>query len=214
VPSTDPFPRAHWGKRACAVIGSYAGSASDGRRAIAPLLEVVPPPAFDWMTAMPFPALQALFDPLLPKGLQWYWKGDFVASLPDQAIDVHIAHAADAPSALSLMHLYPIDGAVHRVPRDATAWSARDATWSMVIAGTDADPAAADRLKRWGRAYWSAVHPYNLGGAYNNFMMGDEGDDRLRATYGENFGRLAQIKATWDPENLFRHNQNIEPATA
>ncbi len=214
VPPMDPFPRDYWGKRACAVIGSYAGAASDGERAMAPLLEALPAPAFNWMSAMPFPALQSLFDPLLPKGLQWYWKGDFVKSLPDEAIDVHIAQAASAPSTLSLMHLYPIDGAVRRVPSDATAWSARDATWSMVIAGIDPDPALADRLMTWGRAYWKAVHPYNLGGAYINFMMDDEADDRLRATYGDNFGRLAQVKAKWDPGNLFRVNQNIEPASA
>ena len=102
-----------------------------GWREQTPLLEAVPPPAFNWMSAMPFPAMQALFDPLLPKGLQWYWKGDFVKSLPDDAIDVHIAQAAHAPSTPSLMHLYPIDGAVRRVAKEATAWSARDATWSM-----------------------------------------------------------------------------------
>jgi len=84
-------------------------------------------PAFNWMSEMPFPAIQALFDPFFPKGLQWYWKGDFVKSLPDEAIDMHIAQAAKAPSELSLMHLYPIDGAVHRVPKDATAWNTRSA---------------------------------------------------------------------------------------
>ena len=82
------------------------------------------------------------------------WKSDFVKSLPDEALDTHIAQAAKAPSELSLMHLYPIDGAVHRVPKDATAWNAREATWSMVIAGIDSDPKQADALKRWGRAYW------------------------------------------------------------
>ena len=122
--------------------------------------------------------------------------------------------AAIAPSDLSLMHLYPIDGAVRRVAKDATAWSARDATWSMVIAAIDSDPKKADDLKSWGRAYWKAVHPYNLGGGYINFMMDDEAGDRLQATFGENFERLAVIKAKYDPKNLFRVNQNIEPAVA
>jgi hypothetical protein len=156
--------------------------------------------------------MQSLFDPLFPKGLQWYWKGDFVRSLPDEAIDTHIAQAARAPSELSLMHLYPIDGAVTRVAKDATAWSARDATWSMVIAGIDADPARADALKGWGREYWKAVHPFNLGGAYVNFMMDDEASGRLQATYGDNYERLAMVKAEYDPANVFRVNQNIEPA--
>jgi FAD/FMN-containing dehydrogenase len=212
VPSIDPFPKDHWGKRVCAVISCYNGPAAAGEKAMAGLLKATPPPAFNWMSAMPLPAIQALFDPLFPKGLQWYWKGDFVKSLPDEAIDTHIAQAAKAPSELSLMHLYPIDGAVHRVAKDATAWSARDATWSMVIAGVSSDPKQADALKAWGRTYWKAVHPFNLEGAYVNFMMDDEADGRVQATYGDNYKRLASVKAKYDPNNLFRVNQNIAPS--
>jgi FAD/FMN-containing dehydrogenase len=212
VPSMDPFPKDHWGKRACAIISSYNGSADDGEKALRPLLNAVPAPLFNWMSAMPFPAMQALFDPFFPKGLQWYWKGDFVKVLPDEAIDTHIAQAANAPSELCLMHLYPIDGAVRRVAKDATAWNARDATWSMVIAGIDADRKSAEALKKWGRAYWNAVHPFNLEGAYVNFMMDDEAAGRVQATYGDNYPRLASIKAKYDPKNLFHVNQNIQPA--
>jgi hypothetical protein len=212
VLSTEPFPRDHWGKRACAIISSYNGTAADGQNALAPLLGALPPPLFNWMNTMPFPSMQALFDPLFPKGLQWYWKGDFVKSLPDEAIDTHIAQAAKAPTPLSLMHLYPIDGAVRRVAKDATPWQARDATWSMVIAGIDPNPKGADALKSWGRTYWKAVHPFNLAGGYVNFMMDDEAEDRIATTYGENYKRLASIKATYDPQNLFRVNQNIQPA--
>jgi hypothetical protein len=214
VPPMDPFPKDYWGKRACAIIGAYNGPAADGERAMAPLLGALPPPIFNWMGEMPFPAINALFDPFFPKGLQWYWKGDFVKSLPDDAIDAHIAQAAAAPSALSLMHLYPIDGAVRRVAGNATAWSARDATFSMVIAAIDSDPAKADALKAWGRTYWKTVHPFNLEGAYVNFMMDDEASDRIQATYGGNFARLARVKATYDPTNLFKVNQNITPAAA
>jgi hypothetical protein len=110
------------------------------------------------------------------------------------------------------MHLYPIDGAVHRVPKDATAWNARDARWSMVIAGIDTDPHNAQALKDWGREYWRAVHPFNQAGVYVNFMMDDEIDGRVQASYGENYDRLASIKAKYDPENIFRVNQNIAPA--
>jgi hypothetical protein len=210
VPSKDPFPKEHWGRRTCAVISCYTGSETDAKKAMAPLLADILTPIFNWMGVMPFPALQALFDPLLPKGIQMYWKGDFVRSLPDEAIDVHIAQAAMAPSELSLMHLYPIDGAVHRVSRDATAWNVRDATWSMVIASIDPDPKLADALKRWGRAYWRAIHPFNLEAGYVNFMM-DEPDGRVMATYGDNFARLTAVKAKYDPANLFRVNQNIPP---
>jgi FAD/FMN-containing dehydrogenase len=213
VPSLDPFPRDYWGRRACAVISSYNGPAAEGEKLMARLLDSLPPPIFNWMGAMPFPAMQALFDPFFPKGLQWYWKGDFVKTLSDEAIDAHIAHAAQAPSELSLMHLYPINGAVHRTAEDATAWSVRDATFSMVIAAIDSDPAQAEALKTWGRAYWKAVHPFNLDGGYVNFMMDDEGAGRLQASYGDNYARLATVKARYDPNNLFRVNQNIEPAT-
>src|SRR5689334_8576116 len=143
VPSLDPFPRDYWGRRACAIIGSYNGPASEGEIIMGQLLKSLPAPIFNWMGEMPFPAMQALFDPFFPKGLQWYWKGDFVKSLPDEAIDTHIAQAAVAPTELSLMHLYPIDGAVHRVAKDATAWSARDAAFSMVIAGIAREPSNA-----------------------------------------------------------------------
>jgi hypothetical protein len=150
-------------------------------------------------------------DAFFPKGLQWYWKGDFVKDLSDKAIDTHIAQAAKAPSELSLMHLYPIDGAVRRVSKNETAWGARDATWSMVIAAIDSNPQQADTLKRWGRDYWSAIHKFNPGGGYVNFMMDDEGDERVQASYGDKYSRLAAIKKKYDPENLFHINQNIRP---
>jgi FAD/FMN-containing dehydrogenase len=214
VPSGDPFPKEHWGQRVCALISCFNGSAEDGRRALAPLLDRLPPPIFNWMSEMPFPAINALFDPLLPPGLQWYWKGAYVQTLTDSAIDTHIAQAAKAPSELSLMHLYPIDGAVRRVARDATPWSARDASWSMVIAAISSDPAQAGALRTWARDYWKAVHPFNLAGAYVNFMMDDEEEGRVAATYGDNYARLARAKAKYDPNNLFRVNQNIAPAIA
>jgi FAD/FMN-containing dehydrogenase len=214
VPSVDPFPRDFWGRRACAIIGSYNGPASEGEIVMGQLLKSLPAPIFNWMGEMPFPAMQALFDPFFPKGLQWYWKADFVQTLPDEAIETHIAQAAVAPTELSLMHLYPIDGAVHRVAQDATAWSTRAASFSMVIAGIAAHPKKADDLKTWGRSYWNAVHPFNLEGAYVNFMFDDEVQGRVQATYGDNYARLATIKAKYDPNNLFRVNQNIAPAAA
>jgi len=212
VPATAPFPEELWGRKICALISCYNGPAAEGEAAMRPVRDALPAPILDWMGEMPFPALQTLFDPLMPKGLQWYWKGDFVNSLPDAAIDAHIAQARRSPSGLSLMHLYPIDGAVHRVGAGETAWGARDATWSMVIAGIDPDPAKAEALKAWGRGYWEAVHPFNAAGAYVNFMMDDEGEARLAASYGANYERLAQVKRTYDPQNLFRVNQNIRPA--
>jgi len=212
VPPTDPFPQPHWGKRACAIIGAFNGTPAEGARAMEPLLSKLPAPLFNWMGPMPFPAMQALFDPFFPKGLQWYWKGAYVSALPDEAIATHIEQARNAPTDFCLMHLYPINGAVHRVAKDATPWSARDAMFNMVIAGISPDPAHAEALKAWGRGYWKAVSPYNQGGGYVNFMMEDEAEGRLEATYGDNYRRLTEVKAKYDPANLFRVNQNIKPA--
>jgi FAD/FMN-containing dehydrogenase len=211
VPPVDPFPAEHQGKRACAIISCYNGLAEKGEAVVGELLSRLPPPLFNWMGVMPFPALQAMFDPFFPKGLQWYWRGDFVGELSDEAIDAHIVQARELPSALSLMHLYPIDGAVRRVGRNDTAWNARNATWSMVIAGIDPDPGKADEITRWTKGYWEAVHRYSDRGGYVNFMMDDEDYSRIKATYGDNYDRLVALKAKYDPSNFFRVNQNIKP---
>lgn len=212
VPSSDHFPPELWGRRICALISCYNGPQADGEAAVQPIRDALPEPLLDGMAQMPFVALQGLFDDLLPKGLQWYWKGDFVEELSDAAIAAHVAHGSNTPSELSLMHLYPIDGAVQDIGADETAWGARKAQWSMVIAGIDPDPAKAPELKRWASDYWSAVHAHNRhGGAYINFMMDDEGDSRIRAAYGANYPRLVGIKRKYDPANLFRVNQNIAP---
>ncbi len=212
VLSCEPFPKEHWGKRMCLLMCCFNGTEADGKRALEPLLKGLPEPWFNWMSMMPYPGVQSMFDGLYPKGMQWYWRGDFVKTLPDAAIDAHLAQAAKTPSELSLMHLYPIDGAVHRLGKGDTAWNCRDATWSMVIAGIDPSAAKAGAVTQWTKDYWDAVHPFDLGGAYPNFMMDDEGDGRLKATYGENYDGLAAAKKKYDPRNLFQVNQNIRPS--
>jgi len=211
VPSTAPFPEEIWGRKICALISCFIGPREDAEVVMKPIFGELPSPLFKHVDTMPFPALQSLFDPLLPTGLQWYWKGDFVKELPDEAIDAHLEHAAKAPSELSLMHLYPIDKAVHRVSRNNTAWNCRNATWSMVIAGIDPNPHKAKEITKWAKEYWEAIHPFTIGGAYVNFMM-EEGQERIQATYGENHARLSAVKKKYDPDNLFRVNQNIKPA--
>lgn len=208
----DPFPAEHQGKLACAVISCYNGPADKGEAAMRRLLDRLPEPMFNWLGEMPYPAMQSLFDPFMPKGMQWYWRGDFVKELSDEAIDAHLAQASKSPSPLSLMHLYPIDGAVHRVGRTDTAWNTRDATWCMVVCGIDADPRKAGEVTRWAKDYWSAMQPFSKdGGGYVNFMMEDGDERRLRATYGENYDRLVEVKRKYDPENFFNVNQNIRP---
>lgn len=211
MPPVAPFPPGIWGKKTCALVVCYTGPLEKAEEAVRSLRRDLPAPMIDAMGPLPFPAMQALFDPLLPKGMQWYWKADFVKDLSDRAIDLHVEYIGKAPTGPSIAHLYPIDGAVHRVGPRETAWNCRDANWSLVICGIDPDPASAPALKAWATEYWEAVHPHNLPGAYLNFMM-EEGDSRIRATYGDNYPRLATIKKKYDPANFFRVNQNIKPA--
>jgi len=157
-------------------------------------------PAFEFFVPMPFPMLQGMFDGLYPPGLQWYWKADFFREVSDEAIARHIEHAAKMPTLHSSMHLYPVNGAAHRVREGDTAWSYRDAQWSQVIVGVDPDPANRELVTDWARAYWDALHPYGAGGAYINFMM-EEGEGRIRDTYRGNYDRLAAAKARYDPQN-------------
>jgi hypothetical protein len=125
--------------------------------------------------------------------------------------EAHAKFGAEMPTWQSTMHLYPIDGAAHDVDATDTAWNYREAKWGSVFAGVDPDPTNAGAIKDWTVDYFEALHPYSAGGAYVNMMM-DEGQDRVRASYGDNYDRLARIKATYDPGNLFRVNQNIQPA--
>ena len=210
VPPGPPFPAPLHGKKMCGIVWCYTGALEQANFVLEPL-RVHRKPAFEFFAPMPFPVVQGMFDGLYTPGLQWYWKGDFVDTLSDEAIALHIKHASQMPSPLSTMHLYPVNGAAHRPKNNDTAWNHRTATWSEVIVGVDPDPANADHITSWARNYWDALHPYGSGSAYVNFMMEDEGEERVRATYGENYERLSEIKAKYDPENFFRVNQNIRP---
>jgi hypothetical protein len=141
----------------------------------------------------------------------WYWKADFLNELSDEAIEAHLQHGPQMPTWRSTMHLYPINGAASRVGKKDTAWNYRGATWAEVHAGIDPDPANKEAITSWAKDYYNAIHPYSAGGAYVNFMM-EEGHDRIKGTYGDNYSRLVEIKTKYDPKNLFRVNQNIMPA--
>lgn len=211
VPPAPPFPEKLHGKKMCAVVWCYVGPLGKAEKVFAPIRRAHPA-ALDMVGPLPYPVVTSMFDALYPPGLQWYWKADFVRQLPDQAIREHLKFARQLPTMWSTMHLYPINGAAHRVPKHATPWAYRDANWAEVIVGVDPDPANRERITAWARSYWEALHPYSAGGAYVNFMM-EEGEDRVKATYGGNYGRLAKIKAKYDPGNLFHINQNIQPGS-
>jgi FAD binding domain/Berberine and berberine like len=210
VPPGPPFPEKHHLEKMCVTVWCYTGDLSQAEDAFRPI-RAFGKPAIDFAGPVPFPALQSLFDALLPSGLQWYWKADFFNELKDPAIELHAKYAERLPSMQSTMHLYPINGAAQRPQKGDTAWSFRDANFAEVIVGVDPDPANNQRLTQWAKDYWLALHPFAAGGAYLNMVM-DEGEDNVKASYRDNYKRLAEVKRKYDPKNLFRLNQNIKPA--
>lgn len=209
IPPFAPFPEAYHLRHMCGIVWCCAGPPEKAAEAFAPVRKLRPP-AIDLVGPLPFPALQSMFDGLLPAGLQWYWKADFVKELSDAAIAKNLEFGAQVPSYQSGMHLYPVNGAAHRVGGNDTAWSYRDAVWGQVMVGVDPDPANREKVTAWAKGYYEALHPYSAGGAYVNMMM-EEGEDRIRASYRDNYDRLSRIKAQYDSGNFFSVNQNIHP---
>jgi FAD/FMN-containing dehydrogenase len=209
VPPVDPFPPELQLQKVCGIVWCANCAPERAQELLAPVRDLKP--ALDGVMEMPFPVLQSAFDALYPKGEQWYWRADFVDELGDEAIAIHLEHAAQLPTPQSTMHLYPIDGAAHRVSNDDSAFAYRNARYGQVIVGVDPDPANNERMTKWTHEYHDALHPHSAGGAYVNMMMHDEGPDRVRASYGDNYDRLVEIKRRYDPANLFRVNQNIAP---
>jgi FAD/FMN-containing dehydrogenase len=209
VPPVDPFPPELQMKKVCGIVWCANCDPARAQELLAPVRALEP--ALDGIMEMPFPALQSAFDPLYPKGDQWYWRADWVDELTDDAIAIHVDHAKDLPTPQSTMHLYPIAGAAHRVGSADTAFSYRGARYGQVIVGVDPDPANNAAMTAWTREYHDALHPHSAGGAYVNMMMHDEGPERVRASYGDNYDRLVEVKRRYDPANLFRINQNIAP---
>ncbi|UNY99263.1 FAD-binding oxidoreductase [Zhouia spongiae] len=205
-----PFPEFLHNKKFCGVVWCYAGDDQTvfdklftPARALKPIFEHVGP--------MPYPAVQTMFDGLLPPGFQWYWRADFFNDLGTDVRAIHKKHSLKLPTPLSQMHLYPITGAAANPGLTDTAWAYRDAKYAGVIVGIDPDPANADKITNWCKAYWEDLHPHSSGGAYPNFMM-DEGQERVKASYRQNYERLTKVKSKYDPGNFFRVNQNIRPA--
>jgi len=210
VPPAPPFPQQFHMKKMCAVVWCYTGPLDQAEERFKPI-RAFGPPAVDFAGPIPFPALQSMFDALYPAGLQWYWKADFFRDLNDQAIDLHVKYGAQLPTMHSTMHIYPINGAAHKVGTGDTAFNFRDVNFAQVIVGVHPDASQNERMIAWAKDYWLALHAHSAGGAYLNMVM-DEGDDMVKAAYGKNYARLARIKATYDPKNLFHVNQNIKPA--
>jgi FAD/FMN-containing dehydrogenase len=209
VPPGEPFPEHLHLKKMCGVVWCYTGPLKKAEKVFKPIRKFKTP-ALDFVGPIPLPALQSMFDPIMPPGMHWYWKADFLNELSDEAIEAHLQHGPLMPTWRSTMHLYPINGAASRIGKKDTAWNYRGATWTEVHAGIDPDPANKEAITNWAKEYWNAIHPFSTGAAYINFMM-EEGEDRIKATYGDNYERLVEVKTKYDPQNLFRVNQNIKP---
>lgn len=193
----------------CALVACCPGPLEKGEELVKPLRRFGPP-ALDLLAPMPYTALQSMFDALLPPGLNHYWKADFTGDLSDEQIAIHTTYGPGIPTVQSAMHIYPVDGAVHHMGKTDTAFYYRNARYVHIIAGIDPDITNMPERTAWTRAYWSALHPHSLGGNYVNFLM-DEGEDRIKSSYGDNYDRLVALKNKYDPTNLFHMNQNIKP---
>lgn len=204
-----PFPEHLHHKQFCGVVWCYTGHPDKFEEIFKPVL--AKKPLFQHVGEMPYPSIQTMFDGLMPPGLQWYWRADFFNKLGPEVRAGHLKYGSKIPTPLSQMHLYPISGAASRVGNNDTPWAYRDAKYAGVIVGVDPDPANADKITNWCKDYYNELHPHSSGGAYSNFMM-DEGQERVKASYKHNYQRLARIKKHYDPNNLFRVNQNILPS--
>jgi hypothetical protein len=210
VPPAPMFPESLHMKKVCAIVWCSTASAEETEKATRPMRSVGRP-LLDAVGPAPFPAVQSTFDGLFVPGLQWYWRADNFTTLSDAAIAKHVEHGSKLPTMLSTMHLYPVNGAAQRVGKNDTAYSFREALFAEVIVGVDPDPANAGKITEWCKNYYDALHPFSAGGAYVNFMM-DEGQERVQASFRDNYGRLAAIKKEYDPTNFFCVNQNIKAA--
>lgn len=205
-----PFiPEDRQGEPFALFVACWSGPINEGEHALEPLRDVAPVVA-EHVGPMPYPALNSAFDALVPPGLQHYWKANFVTELTDEAIAAHLEHGPELPAVNSTVHIYPINGACHRVAPGDTAFAYRDANFATVIAGMWPDPAKNEASIDWVRGYYDAVAPHSEAGGYVNFMAGDD-QDRVRANYRENYDRLVAVKKRYDPDNLFHLNQNIKP---
>lgn len=205
-----PFiPKDRHGNMFAAIVACWSGDPKEGERQFKAFHDVAEVKA-EMVGPVPYPAINAAFDDLFPRGIRQYWKGNFVKELTDEAIAAHVEHGPNAPTVSSTMHLYPINGACHRVDADATAFGHRDADFSMSIIAAWGDPSMDEANTKWVRDYSDAIAPYSEVGGYVNFMDDDD-DERVRANYGSNYDRLVDIKRKYDPDNLFKVNQNIVP---
>jgi FAD/FMN-containing dehydrogenase len=199
------------GDKMVAIGVCYNGPIAEGERLIAPVRRFGPPLA-DEIHPMAYTELQTMLDPVVPPRHQYYEKAHFLRAISDDAIDILVDGFAGVPSPLSVPFFQQTGGAAQR---GHTAYAHRDALYNLILIAQWLDPAESERHVRWTRELWQALQPYATGGIYVNDMGREEEDgaDQVKAAYGANYQRLAELKQKYDPMNLFRHNQNIKPAS-
>ena len=212
LPVIPELPEQLRGRPYVGVGGMYAGDPQDGERLTQNLRELSTP-LLDMSETVPYLDHQRSLDPFFPAGLRYYWKALYLDGLPDAAIDATASWAAGRPSERTIVVIRHAGGAISRVAAEDTAFGDRSSEWMLSIDSTWDDPAADERNIAWTRAFWDDARRFSHGKAYFNFPgLLEEGDAAVRSSYGANHDRLAQVKAEYDPDNLFRLNQNIRPA--
>jgi FAD/FMN-containing dehydrogenase len=210
APPEDFVPKEVQGQPVIGIVCCYAGPVEEAEAAYKPLRDFGP--ALELVQPMPYVAVQQLLDPANPKGARNYWTAEFLADLPDAAVDILADQTEQPVSPLTQIILIPGGGAPSRVDDNATAFGQRNAPWNLHLLSMWSDPAADDKNIAYTRSFAKAMKPYTTGQVYLNFI-GDEGLQRVESAFGaDKWKRLTELKQKWDPTNVFNHNQNIPPA--
>jgi FAD/FMN-containing dehydrogenase len=212
-----PAPPAPWlpkdihGRPIVAIVACHTGAPEQGEKLVASI-KSFGSPVGDILQRRSYVAQQSLLDATQPKGRRYYWKSEYLSGLKPAMIEKAAEHWQRIGSPHSAIVLFPIGGTLHRLPNDHSPAGNRDATWVLNVTGAWERPEDDAANVEWARAAWRDLRPYSTGGTYVNFLTEEEAGDRIRAAYGENYARLAKVKAKWDPTNLFRANKNVAPA--
>lgn len=198
------------GKPIVALFVCHTGSVADGERLVAPIKKFGSPVG-DVVQRRPYVSQQSLLDATQPKGRRYYWKSEFLPTLEPEMIDKAIEYAGRIRSPHSMIVVFPLEGALNKLPDDHSAMGNRDAAFVINITASW-EKAEDDATNiEWARAVWGDMRRFSTGGTYVNFLTEEEGSERIKAAYGKNHARLVEVKTKWDPTNLFRMNKNIEP---
>jgi FAD/FMN-containing dehydrogenase len=211
VPPDEALPAHLHGEPFVALLALHPGDPAEGEEALRPLREITAP-LFDLSGATTYLDVQSLLDEEYPDGARYYWKSVTLPGLGDEVVDDLVRHAARAPSPASTVDVWFQGGAMARAPREGTAFTGRDAQYLIGIEGNWQEPADSERNVGWVRDTFAALRAYSAGGIYLNFPgFLEEGEQLVRESFGENYERLAAVKAAYDPGNLFRLNPNVSP---